>query len=227
MKISMPYRVDSRQWHKMTGDTMRSLPLLIFVMAWMAQAHSEQACVPVEKGWALEARAESGPLCADVLLQSPAKQEGDNEGTRRLRVFEAGKPGFESDEAALCKTCGGAMGDPFQGIEWQGQTLAVSNYGGSRESWKETWKIAKREGRWVIAGWDRKSIDRMTLDAWGESVDTLNGKATASFEPGAESKKKPRKLSCPHKSRTPGVDQIGALREKEPFACGLKVDWAN
>ena len=70
----------------MTGDTMRGLPLLIFGMAWITQAHSEHACVPVEKGWALEARAESGPLCADVLLQSPAKQEGDDEGTRS-RIF--------------------------------------------------------------------------------------------------------------------------------------------
>lgn len=118
------------------------------------------------------------------------------------------------------------MGDPFQGIEWKGQTLAVTNYGGSRESWGETWRFAKREGRWIIAGWDRKSFDRMTLDTWSESVNTLSGKANASFEPGSESKKKPQRLSCQHHARMPEISQIAPIREKEPFACGLKVDWA-
>ncbi len=205
---------------------MRYSLLLFFGMIGMARARGEPGCAGVEKGWMVETKTVAGALCADVLLSSKAQLESDDEGTRKLRVFAAGHPGFESSEAALCKSCGGAMGDPFQGIEWKGQTLVVNNYGGSRESWGESWKLAEREGRWIIAGWDRKSVDRMTADTWSESVNALIGKATASFAPGAESKEKPRNLACAHKIRMPEVSQIGALREKEPFACGLKVDWA-
>ncbi len=203
---------------------MWRLLLIMFGVAWVTQAYSGQGCAGVEKGWVLETKAVSGPLCADVLLVPSDQPENDDEGTRKLRVFESGRPSFESTEAALCKTCGGAMGDPFQGIKWKGQTLEVSNYGGSRESWGETWKLAKREGRWIIAGWDRKAFDRMTLDTWSESVNTLTGKATARFEPGAESKKKPRQLSCTHKTGMLEISQLSTVREKEPFACGLEVD---
>lgn len=107
--------------------------LLVFEIAWITQAYAEQGCATVGNGWFVESKASSGPLCADVLLMQSGQTEDSGEGTRKLRVFEGGKPSFESDDAALCKTCGGAMGDPFQGIEWKGHTLVVTNYGGSRE----------------------------------------------------------------------------------------------
>lgn len=189
-------------------------------MVWIAQIQAEdKTCGPVPKGWQPEVRAAAGTLCADVLLGT------DEEGTRKLRVYEAGRPAFESADAALCKNCGGVLGDPFQGIEWQGQTLAVSNYGGSRETWGETWKFAQRGGRWLVAGWDREYIDRAVGDVWTESVNTLAGKATANFEPGAESKRKARKLSCRRQGPAPGPGAVAGIREKESLACGMKLDW--
>ena len=191
-------------------------------MAWTFLVQgAEQSCVPVPKGWEAETKAVAGGLCADVLFAA------DEEGTRKLRVYEAGKPAFETDEAALCKTCGGMLGDPFQDIAWIGQTLAVTNAGGSRESWGETWKFAKRKGRWLIAGWDRENLDRMTMDTWTDSVNTLAGKATAEFSPGEESKRKPKRLSCRHEGRVPAATEIGAVRDREPFACGMKVELAD
>jgi hypothetical protein len=84
--------------------------LAILTAAFSAAA--EQTCDKVPKGWNPEAYAKSGSLCADALLRL------HEEGIRKLRVFESGKLAFESDDTALCKTCGGVKGDPFQGIEW-------------------------------------------------------------------------------------------------------------
>jgi hypothetical protein len=212
-----------------SGVTMRRALLLGFGLAWIAGAHGGQGCAAAPKGWEIETEAVSGPFCADVLLEKPAQAQPDseNEGARKLRVYEEGQPAFETDDAALCKTCGGVLGDPFQEIEWKKQTLAVRNFGGSRESWGETWKFAKRGGRWLIAGWDREYVDRATGDIWSESVNALTGKATADFEPGADSRKKPRHLACSHPTKTPEIRRLAVLREKEPFACGMKIDWED
>jgi len=180
-------------------------------------AQAEEACSPVSPPWKLESLAKAGALCADVLLKS------DEEGTRQLRVFEAGKPGFATEEAALCKTCGGTLGDPLQGISWSGQTLAVENRGGAREEWGETWKFAKRDGRWVIVGWERNLLDRATASVWSESVNALTGKASAEFAPGGEDKKaKPKRLSCAHPAKLPPAGQVNRWRDGS-YACGLKL----
>lgn len=201
---------------------MGRILLAVAAMTWVLMAHGEEkSCAPVPKGWQAEVKALSGGLCADVLLGV------DEEGTRRLRVFEGGQMAFETEHAALCKTCGGALGDPFQEIEWKNQTLAVSNFGGSRESWGETWKFAKRGGRWLLAGWEREYIDRALGDSWTESVNTLSGRAEASFVPGAESRRKPGSASCARKGTAPAAGEVDAIRENEPFACGMKVDWEN
>jgi hypothetical protein len=196
-------------------------------------AAAEQTCDKVPAGWNPEAYAKSDILCADALLKS------DEDGTRKLRVFESGKLAFESNDTALCKTCGGVKGDPFQGIEWNGQTLSVSNWGGSRYTWDETWKIAKKHNQWKLIGWDHGIMDGLTLSTWTESVNTLTRKAVANYQPGETAsceevadkakdclngKPKAKTLKCNIKfdSTMSEIRQISKLREK-PFACGLKM----
>jgi hypothetical protein len=171
----------------------------------------------------------SDALCADILLKLGA------EGIRKLRVFESGKLSFETEDAALCTSCGGVAGDPFQGIKWNGSTLSVSNAGGSREAWDETWKFAKRDNRWVIVGWDRNISDQATGSTWLESVNALSGKAEARHKPGEgecpvsskdNCKKsapiKEEKLACAHPAKSPAAGSVKQWREKG-FACGLKT----
>jgi len=210
------------------NDVFKLLPLAVLALTQAAQA--EEACAKAPAGWTIGTHATSATLCADVLLKA------DEEGTRKLRVFESGKLAFETDDAALCKTCGGTLGDPFQGIAWKGATLSVSNEGGSRETWGETWKFAQRDKRWVIIGWERNVADRLTLSAWQESVNALTGKAEARYLPGegecgdaadtAKCKKsdktKEKKLSCDHPAKSPDAGTVAKWRE-QAFACGLQT----
>jgi hypothetical protein len=196
-------------------------------------AVAEQICGNVPAGWNPETYAKSGSMCAEVFLKS------DEDGIRKLRVFESGKMAFESNDTALCKTCGGVKGDPFQGIEWNGQTISVSNWGGSRYTWDETWKIAKKHNQWKIIGWDHGTMDGLTLSTWTESVNTLTRKAIAIYKPDETSgcdevadkakdclngKPKAKTLKCNIKldSIMSEISQISKLRE-QPFACGLKM----
>jgi hypothetical protein len=207
--------------------------ICLVILAAAFPAAAEQTCNKVPAGWNPEAYAKSGSLCADVLLKS------DEDGIRKLRVFASGKLAFESDDTALCKSCGGVKGDPFQGIEWNGETLSVSNWGGSRYTWDETWKIAKKHNQWKLIGWEHGTMDGLTLSTWTESVNTLTRKAIAIFQPSETAgcdevadktkdcingKPKTKTLKCNIKidSTISEISQISKLREK-PFACGLKM----
>ncbi len=208
----------------------------IFCLVFLNPALSaiaEQSCDKIPSGWNSEYYANSSGLCADVLFKS------DEDGTRKLRVFESGKPAFESDDIALCKTCGGVKGDPFQSVEWSGQTLSVSNWGGSRFTWDETWKIAKKHNEWKLIGWERGTTDTLTLSNWTESVNTLTRTAIAAYEPGEAAscddvadkaedcihhKPKAKSLKCKIKldSTSNEIRRIADIRER-PYACDLKV----
>jgi hypothetical protein len=195
------------------------------------KAFAEESCDKVPVSWDAESLAKSGVWCADVLLKS------DEEGTRKLRVFESGNLAFENDDAVLCKTCGGMKGDPFQGLQWTGKTLAVDNWGGSRETWGETWKLSKRQKKWLIIGWDRNIKDGLTGSEWTESVNALTHQAIAEYLPGEEAtceelsgkagdckngKLKAKKISCAVKMNASNIEiaQLNQLRE-HPFSCGL------
>jgi hypothetical protein len=212
----------------------KSMPMVCITMfALTSTAFAEDSCSKVPVNWKAESSAKSGALCADVLLKS------DEEGTRKLRVFESGNLAFESDEAALCKTCGGMKGDPFQGLQWSGTTLAVDNWGGSRETWGETWKFSKRRLSWLVVGWDRAITDGLTGSVWKESVNALTHRATAEYQPGEEAtceelsdktaectngKPKAKKYSCTARlhARNIEISQLKQLREN-PFSCGLST----
>lgn len=204
--------------------------LFVTFLVLILTAYIAEACSKVPVGWKLETQKTSGALCADVLLKA------DQEGTRKLRVFESNKPAFETDDAALCKNCGGTSGDPFEGIKWLGTTLSVSNSGGSRERWSETWKFAKRDNRWIIIGWDRSVTDGLTGSVWLESVNAITGKANARHVSGtgacedsnsdecrkSRTKTKVKKLACAHQAKTPDVGTVQRWRDQK-YACGMET----
>jgi hypothetical protein len=214
---------------------MKTKAKLIFLALLTAAypAAAELTCGNVPVGWNPDAYVKSGSLCVDTLLKS------DEEGTRKLRVFDSGNMAFESDDTALCRTCGGIKGDPFQGIELKRQTISVSNWGGSRYSWDESWKIAKKHNQWKLIGWEHSAMDGLTLSTWTESVNTLSRKAIATYQPGETAgcdevtdkakdcingKPKAKTLKCNINlvSSMSEISLISKLRG-QPFACGLKM----
>lgn len=61
-----------------------------------------------------------------------------------------------NDSMIMCKTCGGMMGDPFQGITIKNNMFTLDFYGGSSSRWgdsygfswsasKQTWQLTKEE----------------------------------------------------------------------------------
>lgn len=98
------------------------------------------------------------------------------------------------------KAVRGFKGDSFQGIEWNGETLSVSNWGGSRYTGGETWKIVKKHNLWKLIGSDHGTMDGLTWSTWTESVNTLTRKAIAIYLP----------------SETAGCDQV-ADKTKDCF----------
>lgn len=57
----------------------------------------------------------------------------------------------ESSEIVFCRTCGGMLGDPFQGIRYVGNLIYVTNYGGSRWRWSNEYRLKYDEGKiWLV-----------------------------------------------------------------------------
>jgi hypothetical protein len=57
-----------------------------------------------------------------------------------------------NDRVVYCSTCGGMMGDPFQGVQAGPKTFTVSHYGGSGWRWSVdyTFKYSRRDNTWQL-----------------------------------------------------------------------------
>jgi len=57
-----------------------------------------------------------------------------------------------NDLAAMCKSCGGAFGDPFEGVVIRGTRFTVMNYGGSSDRWSYSYTFAysQRDRTWQL-----------------------------------------------------------------------------
>ena len=47
----------------------------------------------------------------------------------------------KNEKAVMCSTCGGVMGDPFQGVEVGLKTFTINHYGGSSDRWALSYKF--------------------------------------------------------------------------------------
>lgn len=75
---------------------------------------------------------------------------------RSVVILQGTTHGFRlsgiGDSAILCLGCGGVFGDPYAGIEFKGNTLWITHYGGSSWKWSYIDKFQFRKGKWYLIG---------------------------------------------------------------------------
>lgn len=149
-----------------------SIRLLIF-SALLVQAVSAQDAVNVPdevKPFVTDGRIpialEVGDLNVDggrdfVLVLSDRVPEGspyeEGAGERSVLVLVRDVGGSlslaaKNDLAAMCKNCGGAFGDPFEGVVINKTQFTVMNYGGSADRWaySYTFGYSRRDRTWQL-----------------------------------------------------------------------------
>ena len=116
------------------------------------------------KGWEIDA-VEKGDLNGDkiddaaIVMTKPEVMENDTlkESSKRFLVLAFGdgsqfKRMAFSDEAALDKDEGGAMGDPFQELKIEKGIVIINYYGGSAWRWGVTQRYRWQQNRWILIG---------------------------------------------------------------------------
>jgi len=162
---------------------IRSLFVLVVFLPAAALAQNDAVKVPdevkpfIEKGM-IPVACEVGDLNGDgqkdyVLVTSKLVPEGavyDEAGdaerpTMVLIRDAAGKLSIaaRNDEVALCKNCGGVMGDPFQGVKITGTRFTVTNYGGSNDRWSYdyTFAYSPRDKTWQLTRVEEESFQAL------------------------------------------------------------------
>jgi hypothetical protein len=104
-----------------------------------------------------------------VLERQPAnpKAEPIEVGQRPLLILRRGEDGKlvlakRNDRIVFCDTCGGALGDPFQGVTAGPRRFAVEHYGGSRESWSNRFQFdySRIDRTWQLVEVSETVMDR-------------------------------------------------------------------
>ena len=100
----------------------------------------------------------------DAIMVSEAKTAGEDEGPRLLQVLLRQPDGklkvaVRSERAVMCRQCGGAFGDPFEGIQTQAGGFTLLHYGGSSWRWREDYRFAwsRRDQTWQLVAVDSLS----------------------------------------------------------------------
>jgi hypothetical protein len=113
-----------------------------------------------------------------VLKNSEEEKDGvDTTDMKRLLVIVLGTPagGYNlstiSEEAILCKDCGGIFGDPFAGIKIARGVIVIEHYGGSNQRWGYTHRWRYQDGDWCLIGLTSRADD---LGAGTSEVTDIN-----------------------------------------------------
>ena len=136
------------------------------------------------KGWEIDA-VEKGDLNGDkiddaaIVMTKPEVMENDTlkESSKRFLVLAFGDGGqFKrtafSDEAALDKDEGGAMGDPFQELKIEKGIVIINYYGGSAWRWGITQRYRWQQNRWILIGNTYEGFHATEPDDTGSVTDT-------------------------------------------------------
>lgn len=94
-------------------------------------------------------------VISDVVPEKEPYEEGAGERTVLILVRDskgALSIAGRNNDVAMCKNCGGAMGDPFQSVVIRGTRFTVSNYGGSNDRWAYdyTFGYSARDKTWQL-----------------------------------------------------------------------------
>lgn len=129
---------------------------------------------------ALEASDLNGDGRQDFVLvlekQKAKTSDPDIEAGQRPLLILVRRPDGGLKEAArssrlvYCSTCGGIMGDPFQGVQAGTKTFTVSHYGGSAWRWgvDYTFNYSRKDEAWQLVRVEETSFHASAPDE-GES----------------------------------------------------------
>jgi hypothetical protein len=152
-----------------------SMVILMFLAAFPAFA-GEDSTIPMDhvpaevrpfvvKGFrplSVESADLNGDGLPDFVLvlekQKAKPSDPDIDQKQRPLLILVGQPGGalkemkRNESIVYCSTCGGAMGDPFVGIEAAPKTFTVSHYGGSAQRWslEYTFNFSHRDNTWQL-----------------------------------------------------------------------------
>lgn len=149
----------------------------------------------VPSGWEILATEENdfnndGLMDAVLVIQKIQERADydDSEGPSRelLIIYRDEFKGLTltiaNDRAIICRTCGGLLGDPFVGIASDGNSLALTHYGGSRERWGyvHTFTLQKN-GDWLLTKETITTEDTFLLTSKEETVDFTTGEYSVRY----------------------------------------------
>jgi hypothetical protein len=123
-----------------------------------ARPFVEQGARPL----AVESADLNGDGLPDFVLvlekQKVKPSDPDIDKRQRPLLILVGQPGGalkevkRNESIVYCSTCGGAMGDPFVGVEAAPKTFTVSHYGGSAQRWSLEYRFnySRRDNTWQL-----------------------------------------------------------------------------
>lgn len=112
----------------------------------------------------------------DVLLvlekQKAAKSDPDIEEGQRPLLILVREPGGaltlrkRNEKVVYCSSCGGAMGDPFIGVDTARNAFTVQHYGGSAWRWSVDYafRYSRRDDTWQLTLVEQKSFHALDPD---------------------------------------------------------------
>jgi len=98
--------------------------------------------------------------------QKEQPSDPDIEDRQRSLLILVRQPGGalkevkRNDRIVSCSTCGGMMGDPFQGVQVGQKTFTVSHYGGSAWRWSVDYQFnySRRDNTWQLVRVEERSF---------------------------------------------------------------------
>lgn len=156
--------------------------MMMCAMALTAIAQRDEVKVPAElKEFVLHntkpIELKSADLNGDgkmdyiLVLTSTAVEAGQehNDESQRITLIIVRKPEGELSIAArnhlvaFCASCGGIMGDPFEGVTVKKNSFTITNSGGSRERWSSSFQFnySRRDNAWQLVRVTETEVDTL------------------------------------------------------------------
>ncbi len=92
-----------------------------------------------------------------MILEKEEEENADDQKKRPLLILIGSNNGSyelkaENDQVVLCSTCGGSLGDPYQGISIKNGYFSLEHFGGSSWRWSRiiTFKYSRDEDNWFL-----------------------------------------------------------------------------
>lgn len=119
---------------------------------------------------ALEAADLNGDGTPDFILvteKTTAKTNDDEaDSLRTLMILTRDREGKlklakSNKKVVYCKSCGGAFGDPFDGVEVKPKSFTVNNYGGSAWRWSEHYQFnySRTDKTWQLVRFESQTYN--------------------------------------------------------------------